>query len=75
MNEPYTTVVPSGSRPAAPTGRGNRVRPTLWLVLVVSLVGNGAMSLVSTPAGIAFGLVAMACVAGLIVNYRASRRQ
>jgi drug/metabolite transporter (DMT)-like permease len=75
MNEPHTTVAPSRPAASAPAGRGGRVRPTLWVLLVISLVGNGVMSLVNTPAGIAFGLVAMACVAGLVVNHRASRRQ
>lgn len=72
MNETKATV--EVSRPdAAPAGRGDLVRPALWVLLVISLIGNAVASFVYAPLGVALGVVAAGCVAGLVMHHRARR--
>ena len=78
MTDLYQIV---GDRPATRSGRpgGTRtggLRPLIWIVVVVSAVGNSVSSFggVSTAVHLAFGLVTAASVVALITHYLRSNR-
>jgi hypothetical protein len=52
------------------------VRPLLWVVLVISSVLNivTSITVANVLVGIGFGLVAMACIAGLVTHHYRNRR-
>jgi hypothetical protein len=54
---------------------GGMLRPVLWGLLMISLGLNVALSTVDTFLGVAFGLVALASVAGLITHHYRHRRR
>ncbi|GIF10128.1 hypothetical protein [Actinoplanes teichomyceticus] len=65
------TPEPSSAPP--PIGR---LRPALWLLLIVSLTVNAVASAIgATLAGIAFGLVTLACAGWLVVDHYRRRNQ
>jgi hypothetical protein len=77
------TIVPGGS--GAPDGRGapedddrrtGAGRALLWLLLVVSAVGNSVTSFggVSTAVHLELGGLSALCIAALIVSHLRSRR-
>ncbi|MEU4419092.1 hypothetical protein AB0F81_00550 [Actinoplanes sp. NPDC024001] len=50
--------------------RARRLRPTLWLLLLVSLTFNAAASTIgATVVSIVFGLLTLACAAGLVADH------
>jgi hypothetical protein len=74
--DPYQiSETPSGPPPAAE--RRGRLRPVLWLLLVISAAANAATSNagLNVMIGIGFGLVALACGAALIVDHYQHRRR
>ncbi|GAB2857428.1 hypothetical protein GCM10027176_69860 [Actinoallomurus bryophytorum] len=76
MTDPYRIYETADSSPAAAERRG-RLRPVLWLLLVISVAGNVATSNtgLNIMLGIGFGLVALACGAALIVDHYQHRRR
>ncbi|GAB2827971.1 hypothetical protein [Streptomyces daliensis] len=70
---------PRPAGPSAPrdsvTG-GGVVRAALWLVLVVSTVGNmvASFAAASTQIHLVFGAVTTLCVAGLVTRHLRARR-
>ena len=80
MSDPYRITPTSGSTPAdsvpSPVRTTSPVRPVLWVLLVLSVAANAVSSVVGLhPAvGIAFGVLALAFVAALIVDHRRRRR-
>lgn len=53
----------------------SRLRPVLWLVLIVSLAANAVTSSIgATVPGIVCGVVAVACAVTLGVHHYRSRR-
>ncbi|MER5320513.1 hypothetical protein [Streptosporangium roseum] len=80
MNDPHR-LDPSG-RPSAPVSRprggGIALRALLWVVLIVSasinIVLNTFGSETATVPGTAAGIVAVACIAGLITHHFLRRR-
>jgi hypothetical protein len=61
---------------AAPKPRRTPLRTTLWLGLFLSAAANATLSSIGVNPFISagFGLVALSCVAGLIVNHYRSAR-
>jgi hypothetical protein len=77
MSDPYRITPTSESTPAAsPVRTTSPVRPVLWVLLVLSVAANAVSSVAGLhPAvGMAFGVLALAFVAALIVDHRRRRR-
>ncbi|MCZ7436808.1 hypothetical protein O7598_10430 [Micromonospora sp. WMMC241] len=72
MTDPYRIAE---APTAAPRKPGALLRPLLWLVLFVSAAADAVLSTaVGDPwVSSAFGLVALACAAALIVHHRRHR--
>jgi hypothetical protein len=71
MTDPYRIDDQPAPAPAAPPAApGAVVRGLVWLVLVVSLVGNSVASFadVSSTVHLALGVVAVLCIAVLIAR-------
>jgi hypothetical protein len=75
MSDPYRVQNVSRRQPARRGGGG--WRGLLWVVLVISAVGNAVASLSGLGLGIRLtcGIVTVACVALLIAGYWARKRQ
>ncbi|MEV4896498.1 hypothetical protein AB0K48_44775 [Nonomuraea sp. NPDC055795] len=76
MNDPYRISPKSAPGKRSPVS-GTATRAVLWLVLTVSAVVNVIANniLHGTEAiGIVAGLVAVVCIAGLIVSHVSGRR-
>ena len=74
--DPYR-LAPSDGAERTPDGAGPDVlRAVLWVVLVVSMVGNTVVSYTGAGVGVhlAFGLVTLACATTLLVRHLRSRR-
>ena len=67
---------PAASAPDRPATSGaGRLRPALWLLLILTLAANAAAStLGATPVSIVFGAAALACAAGLVADHYRRRR-
>jgi hypothetical protein len=77
MTDPYRIPdAPAEPRPASPaSARRGAVRSLLWLVLVISLAGDVVASTADlVVVGSGFGLVALGCVVGLVVQHVRRRR-
>ncbi len=70
MSDPYR--IHEADQP--PPARGGRTRPLLWVVLAISAALNVATSTVNMFVGAAFGVVALACIAALVVQHYRLRR-
>jgi hypothetical protein len=75
MMDPYRISEPDSAPPAIEQHGG--LRPVLWLLLVISAAGNVVTSNIglNMMVGIGFGLITLACAAGLIVNHYQHRRR
>ncbi|ACZ83303.1 hypothetical protein [Streptosporangium roseum] len=80
MNDPHRLDL-SGRPPApvsGPRGGGTALRALLWIVLIVSasinIVLNTFGSATATVPGTAAGIVAVACIAGLVTHHFRRRR-
>ncbi|MFY1682797.1 hypothetical protein ACN265_14790 [Micromonospora sp. WMMD730] len=72
MTDPYRVA----DAPAEPTHPAtDRLRPLLWVVLVVSLAANAALTTVldNQWAGSACGLLAVLCAGTLVARHRRAR--
>ncbi|GAA4949241.1 hypothetical protein [Actinoplanes utahensis] len=50
--------------------RAGRLRPALWLLLIVGLTANAAASTIgATAVSVVFGLITLGCAAGLVVDH------
>ena len=76
MTDPYRISETPGAPTAAVERRG-RLRPVLWLLLVISVAGNVVTSNIglNIMIGIGFGLATLACGAALIVDHYQRRRR
>lgn len=54
-----------------PDHRGGMLRPTLWLVLILSAAANATTSAAGANvfASVGFGLITLACAAALVVHH------
>ena len=79
MTDPYRTFdAPDAPSTASHADRqGGRVRPVLWLVLVISAAANMVTSTANLNpfVGVGFGLIALACATALIVHHYRLRRR
>jgi len=68
MTNRRPTTATSDASPGS--GRTGRLRPTLWLLLIISLTLNAAASTIgATAVSVIFGLVTLACATGLVVDH------
>jgi hypothetical protein len=72
MNDPYR-ITDTPAR-AADQPRG-RLRPLLWLALVLSAAANMVLSMITSRPAVssAFGAVALACAVALVVQHYRNR--
>lgn|GEM_PF-5441836 len=70
-----TSRTPLSAGPA--DARGGMLRPVLWTVLMISAVCNAVTSNadINIAIGIGFGLVTLACAAGLVAHHYTYRRR
>ncbi|MBF8185755.1 hypothetical protein ITP53_08375 [Nonomuraea sp. K274] len=65
----------TGPQQTLPSSQRDLKRPLLWLLLMISAVGNVvANTYVNGFVGAGFGLAAMGCAAALISRHRKGRR-
>ncbi|MEV4639139.1 hypothetical protein AB0J80_17470 [Actinoplanes sp. NPDC049548] len=59
-----------------PASRRTAVEPALWVLLLVSAAANAVTSTsgLNPVVGVAFGVVALSCIAGLVVSRRRRTR-
>ncbi len=79
MADPYriSSTVENHAAGQPPKTRRTALRTALWAGLFVSAAANATLSSIGVDPffGIGFGLVALGCIAGLIVHhYRSGRR-
>lgn len=76
MMDPYRISETPDSPPAA-VERHGRLRPVLWLLLVISVAGNVVTSNtgMNMMIGIGFGLATLACGAVLVIDHYQNRRR
>lgn len=77
MNDEYriTPTSPSSSSPSFEARPADRLRPFLWVVLILSAATNAILSGMTNPfVSSAFGLVALICAGTLIVHHYRNRR-
>jgi hypothetical protein len=61
------TDVPS---PSTGPVRARRLRPVLWLLLIINLTFNAAASTIgATLVSVVFGVITLACAAGLVIDH------
>jgi hypothetical protein len=73
MSDPYR--IHEADQPSSPAAaRAAWTRPLLWIVLAVSAALNVVTSTVDVVVGAAFGVVALACIAALVVQHYRLRR-
>jgi Flp pilus assembly protein TadB len=73
MTDPYR-IHEADQAPPAAGARAGRTRPVLWILLAVSAALNVVTSSVNVLLGAAFGVVALACIAALVVQHYRTRR-
>jgi hypothetical protein len=76
MNDPYSLTTGTPGSPGSSAAKAAVLRPFLWVVLVISTIGNAAASYggAATQAHLAFGVVTTLCVA-VLVAHRLRRRR
>lgn len=74
MTDPYR--ISDAPAPATTPSTTGRLRPVLWLVLILSLAANAtASALGATLVSIAFGVVTLGSAAALVVDHYQRRAQ
>jgi hypothetical protein len=75
MNDPYRLTTGTPGSPGSSAAKAGVLRPFLWVVLVISAIGNAVASYggATTQAHLAFGVVTALCVA-VLVAHRLLRR-
>ncbi|GAA4594809.1 hypothetical protein BJY16_001446 [Actinoplanes octamycinicus] len=62
--------ITDASGPTSNLAGARRLRPALWLLLIISLAVNAASSTIgATVVSLIFGLITLACAAGLAVDH------
>jgi hypothetical protein len=76
MNDPYRLTTDATASPGSSAARAGVLRPFLWVVLVISTIGNAVPSYggATTQAHLAFGAVTALCVAVLVAHRLRGRR-
>lgn len=76
MNDPYRLTTDATGSPGPGAARAGVLRPILWVVLVLSAIGNSASSYggAATQVHLAFGAVTALCVTVLVVHRLRGRR-
>ncbi|WIM96406.1 hypothetical protein ACTOB_008598 [Actinoplanes oblitus] len=72
-NRYHSTDAPAAS---SDPSRAGRLRPALWLLLIISLTVNGAASTIgATAVSVGCGLITLACAAGLVADHYRHRNR